>query len=127
MFDLEKLQQDACANSRNISNCNGTTTPPYLQLMNHMVRFLKRPFKSINFMFTFLLLGTKCLLVVIVTINFAPSATSYFQKPITLSYASEYDEFKNVLSPSRVNLQNISFLCHNMEDEELLHKALKSM
>jgi len=35
--------------------------------------------------------------------------------------------FQNVLNPSPVNLQNISFLYHNMEDEELFHKALESM
>lgn len=95
--------------------------------MNHMVKFLKRPFKSIIFVLTFLLLVTKCLLVVIVTIDLAASVASYFWKPTTLSYASEYDEFQNVLSPSPVILQNISFLYHNMEDEELLHKALESM
>jgi hypothetical protein len=78
-------------------------------------------------MFTFLLLGIKCLLVVIVTIYLVANATSYFWKPTTLSYASEYDEFQSVLSPSPMNLQIISFLYHNMEDEELLHKALEPM
>jgi hypothetical protein len=78
-------------------------------------------------MLIFLLLGTKCLLVVIVTIDLVASVTSYFWKPTTLSHANEYDEFQNVLNPSLVHLQNISFLYHNMEDEELLHKALESM
>jgi hypothetical protein len=72
--------------------------------MNRMVRFLKRPFKSINFMFTFLLLKTKCLLVVIVTIDLTTNAASYFQKLATLSYASEYNEFQNVLIPFPMNL-----------------------
>lgn len=78
-------------------------------------------------MFIFLLLGIKCLLVIIVTIDLVASAASYFWKPVTLSYANEYDEFQNVLSPSLVILQSISFLYHNMEDEELLHNALESM
>jgi hypothetical protein len=66
-------------------------------------------------------------LVVIVTIDLTTNVASYFQKLATLSYASEYNEFQNVLIPFPMNLQNISFLYHNMEDDELLHKALESM
>jgi hypothetical protein len=78
-------------------------------------------------MFTFFLLGTKCLLVVIVTVYLVANATNYFWKPTTLSYANEYDEFQSMLNPSPMNLQIISCLYHNMENEEFFHKALKSM